>query len=188
MSILDMNPTFSIVLILVAAALALTVLSCMRSYARRKRHDLRQAREALDKHFQALEAIVHSPIPSDNVKRLMVQFSTAINQRSVAIDISRAMFAGQQPTLSSGQRAAVARILEEIDLLAVSKSSTATRLRDVIGYGFAAMFIRWPETDFAMSDVVVNEARGDVADKAAWVMSKIDDVTVPVRSRSAAYA
>lgn len=180
MNNLDVDSIFSISMLLVAATLAVIMLEWMRTHAQHKRHDLRQAKEALEKHFYALDQVLQSPIPNDNVKKLMVQFSTAVNQRSVAVAISRAMLAGERPTLSAGQQAALARILEEIHILANRKNATATRLRDIIGYGFAAMFIRWPETEFAMSDVMVNEARSDVSDKAAWVISEIDDIAAPI--------
>jgi hypothetical protein len=59
---------------------------------------------------------------------------------------------------------------------------SAAAIRDAIEFGFAAMVIRWPDTECAMADVVVHDA--EVRDDSAAVRDKAERVFAEIPERA----
>ena len=80
------------------------------------------------------------------------------------------------------ERRAFDRFFEEMSDLRKVDERLATALRDAIGFGFAAMFIRWPDTECALADLVVREA--EVRDEPAAVLEKAERVFAEIPERA----
>jgi hypothetical protein len=181
-AIFDTDDIVTITLILVATVLAVLLLHVLRMYARHRRHDLRKSREALDRHFDAMRLIMADKHVTDDTKRMMLQLSTTINLHAAARSVSRSIVRGQRPELSPERRRAFDRFFKEILELMATSERFAVAFRDAIEFGFAAMVIRWPDTECAMADVVVHEA--EVRDDSAAVRDKAERVFAEVPERA----
>jgi hypothetical protein len=175
----DAEAMITIFLILVVAGLVVVICGMMSTHARQRRHDLRKAREPLDAHFDAMEKVLENPDLSQQAKRLFLQFSTTVNQREAARAVAMSIIAGETPQLSPKKRELLERVFHEIQELAERRHPVVGLIRNAIEFGFAAMVVRWPETEYAMADVMVHDASADektgVKEKAARVIAEIPE-------------
>jgi len=168
----------TIIAIILATLLAAVLLEMWRAYFIDKRKNVIVAREALDRHFRALRAVVSADDVHDGIKHLLVQFSVAVSQRSVANDIARRIIAKERPELSVQQQQILEELIGEMRSLITHDKVMAQAIAMVIHFGFLSMIMRWPETEPALVRLAVNDAamvntHDSIRQRVEWVLEKM---------------
>jgi hypothetical protein len=177
--------TIEILLMIAAGASASVLCNILYSRLMSKRRELLLARNSLERHFKAIETVVGDTAVPEDIKVVLTQFSSAIGQKAVAREIAYAILRNEKPVLSEERRRKIDSLVEELRRLSDERPDLANAIVDVIEFGFAAMVLRWPETDIVMANVVMLDAEANqqpfaVKMKAERVLSKLPERASPV--------
>jgi hypothetical protein len=182
-------------LIIISTALVIALLELTRSYFITKRAELRLANEALERHFAALKKVTDDDVVSDDVKRLLLQISTAFSRKQIAKGIAESIKSGKKRPLSPEKQRALETVMEELMMLLKKREDIAEAIVDTVNYGFASMVLRWPETEIMMARALMLDAAttgrsAAVRQKTACVLAQVqlDVLAVPTRAMEQAYS
>lgn len=182
-------------LIIISTALVIALLELTRSYFITKRAELGLANEALEYHFAALKKVVDDEVVSDDVKRLLLQISTAFSRKQIAKGIAESIKSGKKRPLSPEKQRALETVMHELMMLLKTHEDIAEAIVDTVNYGFASMVLRWPETEIMMARALMLDAAttgrsAAVRQKTACVLAQVqlDVLAVPTRVMEEAYS
>jgi len=175
-----------VILMALSAALFIALSELARSYFVTKRAELKLADEARERHFLALHKLIGNDdeeLVSHEVKRFLLQFSAAICTKAIAKRIAQGIKSRKKPKLCPERQHAVEALMGEISLMVKQRPDLADALVDVINFGFAAMVLRWPETEIMMARALMLDAEvknDGIRQKATCVFAQVDDQTLAV--------
>jgi hypothetical protein len=127
-------------------------------YFKTKHNQLNDAASALKNHFDIVDGIVDSEAVDLRAKQIMVRISRIVCDPDAAATISTSIREKKAITLDPLRERALNYLFEEIRRLRTVQSDLATSFTNAIELAFAAMIIRWPFSQVALSALAVQDA------------------------------
>jgi hypothetical protein len=109
-----------------------------------KARSVRDAIEALNQHFDALETVIESDAVSESLKKLLLSSSDLFASREMALKL----MSREKSVLSADDRVCVNEIMSEIQKLRAEEPDIASAIDDVIVCGLLAAVFRYQQMIF----------------------------------------
>lgn len=132
------------------ALVIVTLLERKTTRARRRAHDLKLAKQALEAHYDAINAVAGDPDLPQSARVFLLSFAEVVSDPNECAEIVKS---AKVEALEGRQRMAVPIWSGEIEGLKFRNPRLASNFHTAVASGVVAILLRWPEANASFRDL-----------------------------------